>query len=104
MRVEEASGIFAAMGQPHRLSILQCLAPYSRGETARGLPAGEIARRLELAPATLSFHLKEMTGKGLLMQKRDGRRIFYRVNIPRLLEALEYVVTHICECPAGEAT
>ncbi len=104
MRVEEASGIFAAMGQPHRLSILQCLAPYSQGAEARGLPAGEIARRLKLAPATLSFHLKEMTGKGLLKQKRDGRRIFYRVNIPRLLESLEYVVTHICESAAGGAT
>ncbi len=104
MRVEEASGIFAAMGQSHRLSILHCLAPYSRGKTARGLPAGEIARRLELAPATLSFHLKEMTGKGLLTQERDGRRIFYRVNVPRLLEALEYVITHICECSPGGAS
>ena len=100
MRAEEASRVFAAMGQPNRLAILQCLAPHSHDEGA-GLPAGQIAGRLNLAPATLSFHLKEMAHAGLVLPRREGRRIFYRVNIPRMLEALEFAVGNICEAQAA---
>ncbi len=102
MRAEEASSVFAAMGQPNRLAILQCLAPHSHDD-GPGLPAGQIAECLGLAPATLSFHLKEMSRVGLVRPRRAGRRIFYRVDIPRMLEALEFAVGEICEAPAQPA-
>ncbi len=102
MEAGEVSEILAAVGHPNRLAILCCLAPYSQDADDPGLAAGEIARRLNMAPATLSFHLKDMTFKGLVEQRRQGRHIHYKVSIPRLLESLEYVVVNVCE--AGRET
>lgn len=102
MDAGDVCDIFSAIGQPNRLAILRCLAPFSQGDGAPGLPAGEIGRRLNMAPATLSFHLKDMTYKGLLAQRREGRRLFYAVNMPRLVEALDYIVGEVCEA-ASEA-
>ncbi len=94
---EHVSGLFSAIGQSTRLEILKCLAPVSQGDKPAGMPAGEIARRLKLPPATLSFHLKDMTYKGLLLQERQGRSMIYRVNVHLLLASLEYLVSEICE-------
>ena len=96
MEQEKISAILACLGQPTRLDILKLIAPYSRGSDAKGVPAGHISDALGIAPATLSFHLKDMLYRGLVSQTRDGRTIRYRGNIPALASALEYVVTEIC--------
>ena len=85
MQIDRVSDILGALGHSTRLAILRTLAPYSRGEAPPGLPAGEIDRRLGIPPATASFHLKEMTAKGLLRQERDGRSIRYRVDVTILV-------------------
>lgn len=90
------AAILSAIGQPTRLAILKCVAPHSQGDEAIGLPAGEIAYQLGLPPATLSFHLKEMTYKGLLIQERRGRSIYYRADIETLAQTLDYLVTEVC--------
>jgi DNA-binding transcriptional ArsR family regulator len=102
MESTQAANTFSALGQPTRLEILKFIAPYSRGETAQGIPAGEIGQALGLPPATLSFHLKDMAYKGLVVTRRDGRKIYYRANLPVLLASLEEIVTHVLE-PSGAA-
>ena len=99
MKLDETqiTNVFSAIGQSTRLDILKSVAPYSRGPDAQGLAAGEIAKQLTLAPPTLSFHLKDMTFKGLLIQQRQGRVIRYRANLDVLLESLNYLVSEICE-------
>ncbi len=97
MNLEEAALILSAVAQPTRLEILHLVAPYSRREGDTGLAAGEIARALSLAPATLSFHLKDMTYKGLLVQTRHGRSVHYRADLDELLRTLDFIVTEICE-------
>jgi len=96
MTPEETALILSAIAQPTRLEILQLVAPYSRREGDSGLAAGEIARALGLAPATLSFHLKDMTYKGLLVQTRHGRSVHYRANLDELLRTLDFLVTEVC--------
>ena len=59
-------------------------------------PAGDIGRALGIPPATLSFHLKDMTYKGLLSQSRLGRSIYYRADIEALLDTLDYLVGEVC--------
>ena len=88
--------ILSAIGQPTRLAILQCLAPHSRGDEPTGLAAGEIAAELNLAPATLAFHLKDMTYKGLLIRERRGRSVYYRADLDMLLKVLDFMLTEIC--------
>ena len=90
------SGILSAIGQPTRLAILQCVAPHSQGDKAAGLAAGEIASELDLAPATLAFHLKDMTFKGLLIRERRGRSVYYRADLGLLLQVLDFMVTEVC--------
>ncbi|MGE3832526.1 MAG: ArsR/SmtB family transcription factor [Parvibaculaceae bacterium] len=92
-----SSNVLGALGQPTRFEILKLVAGHSRGPKPKGLQAGEIARRLGLAPTTLSFHLKEMTHKGLLVPIRSGRTIAYRAELALLLAVLEDVVSNICE-------
>jgi len=103
MNAGDVCDIFSAIGQPNRLAILRCLAPHSH-DGGRGLAAGEIARRLDMPAATLSFHLKDMTYKGLLAQRRAGRRIFYSVEIARLVESLDFIVGEVCEAAEAEAS
>ena len=94
--MEKIAGILGAIGQPKRLEILRLVAPFSRGSRPTGLTAGEIARLTKLAPATLSFHLKDMSYHGILKPERRGRNILYRVDIAVIAAALEFVVTDIC--------
>lgn len=96
MDQDTIAGILAAIGQPKRLEILKLVAPFSRGSSPTGLTAGEIAKVTGMPPATLSFHLKDMTYRGLLRPERKGRSIIYRADITVLATALEYVVTEIC--------
>ena len=90
------TNVLSATGQPTRLEILKCIAPYSRGDLPTGLSAGDIAERLQLAPATLAFHLKDMTFKGLLIRERRGRSVYYRADLAMLLQVLDFIVTEIC--------
>lgn len=96
MDTPEVAQILSAIGQPTRLDILRFVAPYSRGEDAEGVAAGEIARWLGMPPATVSFHLKDMTYKGLLVQERRGRSIHYRANLDVLVSTLDYLVSEVC--------
>ena len=102
METQQASEIFSALGQPTRLEILKVIAPYSRGKNPAGLPAGEIGEILKIPPATLSFHLKDMNYKGLVVTRREGRKVYYRANLSVLLDSLEELITHVLE-PAGAA-
>lgn len=97
METEKTANLFSGLGQPTRLEILRVIAPYSKGPDGRGLPAGEISKALDLAPATLSFHLKDMSYKDLVLTHREGRKIYYRANTESLLNVLDEFVTAIVD-------
>ena len=96
MDTQLVTGILSAIGQPTRLEILKLVTPYSHGDNPEGVAAGQLARTLKLAPASLSFHLKDMTYKGLLLAERRGRSIYYRANLDILLKTLDYLVSEVC--------
>lgn len=82
----------AALAQTTRLRIFRLLV--EQGET--GLTPGQIASRLELANATLSFHLKELVQAGLLKASPQGRFICYSVNFASVRELLDYLSENCC--------
>lgn len=47
---------------------------------ADGLPAGEIARRLDIAQATVSDHLQVLARAGIIVGQRRSRSIIYRAD------------------------
>ena len=78
-----------ALAQEHRLAAFRLLVEAG----PQGIAAGEIARALEIAPATLSFHLNQLTQAGLVGSRRAGRSIIYAANF----EAMEGLVGFLTE-------
>ncbi len=95
METKQLSAFFGSVGQVTRLEILKLLAPLSKDEAATGMAAGKIAEALGVAPPTLSFHLKDMTLRDILFQKRVGREVHYLANLELILKALEDLVAQL---------
>lgn len=89
----------AALAQETRLAIFRLLVEHARD----GLTPGAIALKLKLAPATLSFHLKELANAGLIEDRRDGRFIWYRPDVAAMNELMGYLTENCCRASGGEA-
>jgi DNA-binding transcriptional ArsR family regulator len=92
MKKEAALGALAALAQETRLDLFRVLV---RAGTA-GLPAGELAEVLDVAPATLSFHLKELKGAGLVRCERDGRSRIYSPDFGTARALVEFLTDKCC--------
>ena len=85
--------MFKALGNPHRLAIFQrlttCCAPGTVCEVEAGISftVGEIGEDLEIAPSTVSHHLKELFRAGLIQTRRNGKNIECWIE-PELLKQL----------------
>ena len=53
------------------------------------LRSGDIAKSLGLSPATVSGHLRQLSNAGLLVSRRDGNVIYYRVSNHLLVHAFQ---------------
>jgi len=68
MKSNQVVSALAALAQTTRLAVFRMLVQ----QGPSGLAAGEIAEKLSIAPATLSFHLKELSHAGLLPPGRTA--------------------------------
>jgi ArsR family transcriptional regulator len=102
MESKIAVASLAALAQDARLAIFRLLVQ----KGPEGLCVGDIAARFEMAAATLSFHLKELTGAGLLVARQEGRFIYYAPNFEQMNALLSYLMENCCgeeSCaPAGK--
>lgn len=93
----------AALAQEVRLRVFRALVV--AGES--GLTPGTLAEQLNVAPNTLSFHLKELSHSGLITQERQGRNLVYRASFAAMKELLGYLTENCCQgatCMASPAT
>lgn len=58
---------------------------------------GTLGDALDVAPATLSFHLKELLNSGLILQERDGRHLIYRAQVENMNGLLAYLTDNCCQ-------
>jgi len=87
---EEFSSIARALGNAHRIDILEHL-----GQGERGVDA--LAAKTGLSTANTSQHLQQLKRAGLVESRRDGKYILYRLrgdNVLALLGALFEVGEH----------
>jgi len=82
----------SVLGQETRLSIFRLLCDFGD----EGACPSDIAEKLGVAAATLSFHLKTLTQAGLLDAEADGRFIRYRANHKPTRELVRYAAKHLC--------
>ncbi len=91
-----------ALAQEHRLAIFRKLV--EAGEP--GMPAGAIASSLGIPNSSLSFHLSQLRGAGLIEQERQHRTLIYRANYRTMNALLGYLTENCCagaDCDAGSA-
>jgi DNA-binding transcriptional ArsR family regulator len=51
----------------------------------------EISKELGITQSNTSQHLMKMKAKGVVTSRREGREIFYRIAVPELSLACEFV-------------
>jgi DNA-binding transcriptional ArsR family regulator len=61
-----------------------------------GLAAGDIARKLEVPPNSLSANLNILSAAGLVDSRRDGRSIIYTANYQQMSALLGYLLEDCC--------
>ena len=91
--IKQAVKVLGALAQESRLNVFRLLV--KAGE--EGVPAGEIAEELDIAPATLSFHLKELVSAGIVDQQREGRSIIYSLNVESISALMEFLMHDCCQ-------
>lgn len=69
-KLEEMARVFHSLGNPTRLSIMTLL---TNGE----MSAGAICKKFRLSETTVSHHLSLLRQGGMVVNRRDGRHIFY---------------------------
>lgn len=93
MEKSQAIRQLSALAQDGRLSVFRLLV--KAGKT--GLRAGEIARKLKVAPNTLSAQFAVLSNAGLLASRRDGRSVIYKANFDAMGSLLVFLMEDCCE-------
>ena len=92
MDTKSAVPALAALAQDTRLTIFRWLVELG----PEGAHPSEIADKLELAAATLSFHLKTLQHAGLIHAARSGRNIRYRANFTAMQALVDFLSLNCC--------
>jgi len=92
MEKKPALTALIGLAQETRLDIFRLLVE----QGPEGMSAGEIAEKLKLANATLSFHLKELSHAGLVVARQEGRFIFYSANFTTMNGLVGYLTENCC--------
>lgn len=75
------ASVFKALSDPTRREVLSYLKDGP-------LSAGEIADRFDFSKPTMSQHLSVLKEAGLVLAKKDGKRVIYYLQISVLEDAL----------------
>jgi len=82
----------AALGHDARLSIFRLLV--KAGDD--GLRVSDIGEHLGLAPSTLAHHLSTLVDAGLVLQEKQGREVFNRVDFPAMHRVVGFLTSECC--------
>lgn len=89
---EQAILALAALAQNTRLDVFRLLV----SAEPVGLPAGEVARRLDVPHNTMSSHLSILSRAGLIRSERFSRSIVYRADLDALRSTIAFLLKDCC--------
>lgn len=92
MDVSQTIDALSALAHASRLAAFRLVV----GEEPHGLPAGEIARRLDIPQNTMSSQLAQLTRAGLLTAEKSGRTVIYRADLDRMRALMGFLVNDCC--------
>jgi protein-tyrosine-phosphatase/DNA-binding transcriptional ArsR family regulator len=91
MESKAAALAFAVLGHPGRLAVFRLLMRFA----PQGVRPTEIAAALGLRPNTLSHHLADLAGAGLVTAERRGRSLYYAVDLDTAEALLGYLALDV---------
>lgn len=92
VETKQAIEALGALAQSSRLAIFRLLV--QAGPV--GMAAGSIGEKLDLPPATLSFHLAGLTRAGLANSSQDGRFVIYSANFQNMNRLVAFLTENCC--------
>nr|WP_315251975.1 metalloregulator ArsR/SmtB family transcription factor [uncultured Duganella sp.] len=92
MDTKQTLAALAALAQESRLAVFRLLVQAGPD----GLAASKIGERLEIAPSSLSFHLKELTHAGLIASRQEGRFVIYSADIAAMHGLIDFLTENCC--------
>lgn len=92
MKTSNAILSLAALAQESRLAVFRLLVQAGPA----GLPASKIAQTLDIAPSSLSFHLKELAHAEMVVAQKAGRCIIYSANFDTMNGLLAFLTENCC--------
>ena len=84
---------FGALAQETRLEAFRLLVRCG----ADGMAAGDIARAVNVPQNTMSSHLATLVNAGLLKSRREGRSVFYSVDLEGTQALLTFLLEDCCQ-------
>ena len=88
----QAIDALSALAQETRLKVYRLLVEAG----PEGVSAGRIGEELDLAPATLSFHLAHLARAGLAQSRQDGRFVIYSADFQNMNALVGYLTENCC--------
>jgi DNA-binding transcriptional ArsR family regulator len=92
METTQAVQSLGALAQETRLGIFRLLVQAG----PEGMAAGQIGEKLDLAPATLSFHLAGLTRAGLAQSRHEGRFVIYSADFQAMIALVGFLSENCC--------
>lgn len=92
MKSEQVVKALAALAQSTRLEVYRILVAAG----PEGLAAGNLAEKIGIAPASLSFHFKTLSYAGLIESRQEGRFIYYSANFEVMNGMVDYLTENCC--------
>lgn len=93
METSDAVAALAALAQDNRLDVFRLLVQAG----PEGMPAGQVAEALGLAPNTLTFHFDRLRSAGLVTVRRDGRSMIYTAQYGAMNALLGFLTDNCCQ-------
>jgi ArsR family transcriptional regulator, arsenate/arsenite/antimonite-responsive transcriptional repressor len=87
-----AISALGALAQEHRLALFRLLVQ----AVEDGMAAGVIAEALGVPNSSLSFHLAQLHGAGLIRQERRHRSLIYRADYAAMNALVGYLMENCC--------
>jgi ArsR family transcriptional regulator, arsenate/arsenite/antimonite-responsive transcriptional repressor len=100
MEKKQAIAALAALALENRLDTFRLLVQAG----PEGMPAGEVAAELQIAPNTLSFHFDRLRHAGLIGVERRGRSLIYAARYDTMKALLGYLTENCCGGKPAHAT
>jgi DNA-binding transcriptional ArsR family regulator len=92
MKLDAAAARLEALGNPTRLKIYRLLVRAGQ----EGASVGRLLEKLDIAPSTLSHHLKALVSVGLVTQTREGTTLVCHTNYELMRALVDYLVDECC--------